>query len=79
MKHIVHWGYDDWYGLFVDGELYDEGHGIPMWLLERASNGEPFTFEDRGNGELLVGYFESHGRFEHKKLADVESLVGWSK
>ena len=46
MKHIVHIGYDDWAGLYVEGDLYYEGHSVPMSQLEHAADGEPFTFED---------------------------------
>lgn len=72
MRHITHWGYDDWHGLFVDGRLVDEGHQIRMWDLERAADGEPFTFEDKVGGERLIDYFERHGRFGHHTIADIE-------
>lgn len=72
MRHITHWGYDDWHGLFVDGKLVDEGHQIQMWELERVANGEPFTFEDKASGEFLADYFERHGRFGHQTIEEIE-------
>ena len=76
MKHIIHIGYDDWSGLYVDGKLYTEGHRTEMSELDRAAGGEPFTFEDKNvdDNEWYLMIDECGGRLP-EEFVDISERV----
>jgi hypothetical protein len=59
--HLKVVGYDDWYGVYVDGVLAYEGHSVDPYHLIEASEGLPFTLSEEG-GEALGEWLYDQGR-----------------
>lgn len=74
--HIIHIGYDDWAGLYVDGRLYDESHDVQMAWIEKAAGGRAFTFEDVTVDESLwYSMLDDHGGRLPERWEDAEICV----
>jgi len=63
-KELVYASADDWAAIYVDGELWAEGHSIPAftWLELIAEEG-PFSMVwDHGEAGWFYDMCDEHGR-----------------
>lgn len=73
---------DDWYGLYVDGELVSEGHSIADEdLASILQLNQPFNYESRWVEELgnLEAFANHMPATEDELLAELEKLNEWPK
>lgn len=75
MKHVICISYDDWAGVYVDGELDYEGHSIESFHIARAAGSGPITFEDKNvNEEAWYRLLDKTGRLP-ENFSDIPEEV----